>query len=548
MRRRRERWGGLCRLAGRLVGCAAAAVLATVPPPIEAAPPTAVTPATPGAAAAALPAALPAVSMAVSPAGELTIKLGDRVVASGPYALQVFAPAQLAADELPLGEVKVTVAPGGTPTHATVVHAYAAFEARYDLTLAGEDLTVLAHLKNNDAKRSLRKVNFFGPTFHFARNATGTLNSWHWTYLLHEGRKLFHPGTRNPVGCVFAADDAFAFSVHSVSEFSREDLFNASFQTDNIIPAECHVEFYTDRTIAPGGAADVDATFRISADRTIPHLLEKYKRAYAAHFPLLLYAPDARPVGQFAGADGSHVGPGNPLGYNGDWRRLDSGLGTAEYVRRVAPPFAAKDALGVIFWSPGGNDPPMYPPDFDVFPPSVQANVPALVKGFQKRHLRVGLCARCGDGIRRPPGKPPEVYRLSADNPDDMKQMLDRFRHAIDMGFDVFYLDSIGGTGLNDVRMIEQVRAAVGPDVLLYTEVSSDMTMPLAGRYCEWTAGGLLWTGPATLQCMQFLCPDSTWLCVSRTAEPIPKVVTDYGLTPLVGDMDAGVLPTPKPR
>jgi len=80
----------------------------------------------------------------------------------------------------------------------------------------------------------------------------------------------------------------------------------------------------------------------------------------------------------------------------------------------------------------------MYPPDFDVFPEAVQQNIPALVEGFKRRGLRVGLCARCENGVIREPGKDPVVYTLSAGKAADMKALIDRFHHAMDMGFDPF--------------------------------------------------------------------------------------------------------------
>lgn len=482
-----------------------------------------------------------ATTFAVGPDGGLTVKVGTAAVANGTWALQGTTAA--AADELPLGDAKVAVAPGATAARAVVTHTYPAFEATYTYTAVGDDLRIAAHLVNRDPARTLRRVAFYGPTFHFARRPDGSLHSWHYTYLAAQGLAVYHPSVQNPVGCVFEADDRFGVAMHSDSEFSRQDLFNGSWRDDDGAPPECHVEFYTTRTVPPGGAVDVDVNFRVSADRSVPHLLAAYKRTYADHFPVLLYTPDSRPLGEFAGIDKSFVTPTDPLGYDGDWRRLDTELGTARYVRSVAPPLAAGNAAGIIFWSPGGARPPLYPPDFDDFPPAVQRNLPALIRGFHDHHLRVGLCARCGDGIRRPPGKPAEVYRIAAENPAQMAEMLGRFRRAIEMGFDLFYLDSIGATDLNDVAILQQVRAAVGPDVLLYSEFGTDMTLPVAGRYNEWLGTQLRWTGPAQLASQRFLCPESTWAVLSRTNDPVPKAVLDLGLTPMVLDINAGRLP-----
>ena len=363
---------------------------------------------------------------------------------------------------------------------------------------------------------------------------------WHGTYLQAKGLTLFHPGTINPVGFWWAADDTFAFSVHSPSEFDGYKLAAASWAGhDNVIPPECELNLYTDRPVPPGGSATVTAVIRVSVDRSLPHLIAPYKAEYDRHFPLPMFTPDDRLVGQFSSVGDNLITPRNPLGYNGDWRRLDTATGTAAYVGRVVPQLKRANAVGMIFWSPGGYQPPMYPPDFDVLPPQVQRNIPALVKGFREQGLRVGFCARPGDGVDRPPGQPPSIYRLSADNPDHMKATLGRFRHAMDMGFDMFYLDSFGGYGLNDLRILKRIRATVGPDVLLYPEYCTDVSLPYAGRFCQLQKDGTIrWDGWDIYRAMRLLAPRSTWLCFSETTTPVPKPFAARGLTPIVGDYD----------
>jgi hypothetical protein len=191
----------------------------------------------------------------------------------------------------------------------------------------------------------------------------------------------------------------------------------------------------------------------------------------------------------------------------------------------------------------------MYPPDFDVFPKAVQDNIPALVSGFKKRGLRVGLCARCGDGVIREEGKDPVLYRLSAEKPSDMKTLIERFHHAMDMGFDLFYLDSFGNQNPNDQEILKQVRTAVGPDVQLYTEFCTDMSLPYAGRYCEWQGGNAVtWTSADQYQQMKFLSSDSVWLCIVKSGNPpVPPEFKKLGLTPLVMDTLCNHLPDKPP-
>jgi hypothetical protein len=423
-----------------------------------------------------------------------------------------------------------------------VVDNYSAAKATYDLSLRQEDLHISMNVENLDPKRSLIFIDFAGITFHFSRVPTGSLHSCNFPTLLQHAT-IFHPSMFTQLGASFAHDDDFGFSVWSPSGFDQVSLFNAMGTDDQAIPAECQPCFYTQYHLPAGKTQDIDVVFRLSADRSIPHLLEGYKRLYDQHFPALLYKPDNRAVAQFADVGGNLVSRSNPLGFNGGFRRLDSDAGTRAYIRAVAPPMKRAGMLGIIFWSPGGYYPPMYPPDFDQFPASVQQNIPTLVDGFKKYGLRLGLCARCGDGVTREPGKAPVTYRLSSTNAEQMQTLANRFHHAMDMGFDLFYLDSFGAQDPDDIEILKKVRAAVGPNVLLYTESGTDMTMPYAGRYCEWETNGILGIDPQTYVGLRFLSPDSTWLCIDRTQRhPLPDYIK-AGLTPLIGDQGAIHMP-----
>ena len=489
------------------------------------------------------PVAAPAstVAMSVSPAGTLVLSLDGRPVADGAWRLHPgsFLPSNRP-DVFAPGPVVSATGAQPDPAHATVHEAHASVAVDYTYALVGEDLRVAAHVVNTDRTRGLDPFCFTGLTFHFnpAVPITGNLPGWYWTYLVQSGLQLYHPSVANQLGCWWAADDRFAFSAFSESEFDAVSMGTAVWAGhDGVIPAECQFQFMTGRSLPPGGAADVTVSIRLTGDRSLPHLLGGYKAVYDRHFPLPLQTPDDRLVGQFAGVFQESVTPANPHGYNGGWRRLDSAVGTAAYVDRVAPTLQRAGAVGIIFWSPGGYDPPMYPPEFDVLPASVQANLPALVRGFRDRGLRVGLAARPGDGLHRAAGSPPTIYRLSADDPGQMRVELDRFRHAMSWGFDMFYLDSFGAEGLNDVRILRLLRQAVGPDVLLYSEYCTDMTLPLAGRYCEWTReNAIRWDAPDIYHALRLLCPRSTWLCASEGTVPIPAAYGPLGLTPIVDD------------
>ena len=481
------------------------------------------------------------VTMTVSPAGEVSLSLNGRPIANGRWGLRPDSyTAPGAGAEFNPGPIVSATATQDGPTRATLHERHAAIVADYDFDLHGEDLRIAAHVQNTDPVRSIRPLAFAGITFHLnpAGPISGCLPVWHWTYLQAGGVALFHPSVANPIGCWWAGDDRFGFCLHSDSEFDRSAMVVADWRGhDNVIPAECDPNFYTDRAVPPGAAVDVSLTVRITSDRSLPHLLGGYKATFDRRLPLPLYTPDPRPLAQFATIDAAHVSRGNPLGFHEGWVRFDSPRSTAAYVDRTVPQLRRAGCLGTIFWSPGGYAEPMYPPDFDVFPPAVQANIPALVRGFHEFGLRVGLCARCGDGVRRAPGAPPVVYRLSADDPEQMRVEMDRFRHAMRMGFDMFYLDSFGATGLNDVRILRRVRETVGPDVLLYPEYCTDMSLPYADRYCEWTAdGSIRWDGFLMYEALKVLCPHATWLCVSEARDAVPNSFAALGLTAIVSD------------
>jgi hypothetical protein len=101
---------------------------------------------------------------------------------------------------------------------------------------------------------------------------------------------------------------------------------------------------------------------------------------------------------------------------------------------------------------------------------------------------------------------------------------------------------------MNDLNILKQIRAQVGPKVLLYTELCTDQSLAYAGHYCEWDGGSLLWTSGDQYAVMRYLQPDSTWLCKSRAKEgPNPPVFEKLGLTPLVEDGAVNRLPSKRP-
>ena len=289
------------------------------------------------------PATAPAVAMAVSPAGDLALTLGGKVVAGGHWQIVHFPFQNIDPDEAPIGAMASTTVAADSPGHAVVTDIYPAAKITTDISLEGEDLRLATHIENQDKTKSLKKINFVGVDFHFAKPANGTLASWHWSYLAAKGLSIFHPSLAEPIGGVYARDDQLGFAAHSDSEFGRQTLFNAEFEKDGIIPANCRLQFFTTRVVPPGQAIDVDVSFRISADTSMAHLLGGYKKTYDRHFPALLYHPDNRPVAAFTGVgDQKTVTKANPYGIH----RRGSALGFGGGNRRVCSADCAAAAAG----------------------------------------------------------------------------------------------------------------------------------------------------------------------------------------------------------
>ena len=378
---------------------------------------------TPLSSAAQVPSTHPALSMQISPTGSISLSLGNHLIADGAWELLYVSTDPLAAGELPLGPITSRTATVDSPIHATITNNYANALARYDFSLNGEDLQIIAHVQNLDAAKSLKKINFAGLTFHFSRNPTGTLRSFSASYLLANAPGVLYPSVANPLGCNYAADDSFGFAAHTESEFGTVMAFNAEWGADGIIPSRCALQFYTSRVALPSSSVDIDIHLRISADTSMPHLRPPYKKLYDTQFPKLAFHPrQSHGAAHSPQSDASLVTPNNPLGYNGSSRRFDTRLGTIAFVNMVTPRLKRADGLGCIFWALGGFNPRgcMYRPDFDIFPPAVQANIPELVKDFQSYGLRLGLCARPGDGVKPFDATHDTTYRLSADDPQQM--------------------------------------------------------------------------------------------------------------------------------
>ena len=475
------------------------------------------------------PPSLAAVSLAVQPdTGALTLALDGRPAITGVLAQYSLKTARTAVRQ-------------ESPTRDTVNVDYTdGSRAVYTYALEGNDCTLDYTLTNASGKE--QRIDLSGLTCAFAPGARlrGTIPSWHWTY--YAITRVWHPGLLSPLGAVYATDGHTAAVFYSPSEWGRQSLLNAGWTVDYRIANPFALEFHTQRVVAPGASGSASLVLRLTDDLSQEGLHGGYKKFLDSNYPGPSYVPDPRPAVQFASVDSVHVGPGNPGGYNGDFRRLDRPEGVAAYLRAVADPAQAAHALGCIFWAPGGADPVMYPPDFDANLARIAGTWPALAAGFHARGLRVGLCARAAENVDRTQPAHPVVTPIDPDNAAQVGTLLERFRRAARMGVDAYYLDTFGGD-VASTRLLPLIRETVGPDVPIYTEYCSDATLPYADRYCEYSGGDAVrWDSPEQLAALQYLFPKSVWLCLSRTPASWPADYTRLHLTPLIQDHEVKAL------
>lgn len=469
------------------------------------------------------PALLAAVSLVVQPdTGSLSLSLDHQPVITGVLA------------QYPL-KAATTAVRQDTPTHYTVNVGYTDHSsAVYTYALNGNDCTLDYTLTNAADKPLTIDLSGWNCAFTPGAPLQGTIPHWHWTY--YANRQVWHPGLQSPLGAVYAADARTAAVFYSPSEFGRQSLITASWAMDRELSNPFGLEFHTQRVVAPGASGSASLVMRVTSDLSQEGLHGGYKAFLAEKYPTPLRVSDPRPAAAFTSVDIHHVTPDNPGGYNCDVRRIDRPDGVAKFLAWVADPLQAANAQGCIFWAPGGTEPIMYPPDFDTNLARIADTWAALAAGFHSRGLRVGVCARAAEAVdRSQPGRP-LLVSIDPGNAPQVEALLGRFRNAARMGVDAYYLDTFGHNWAS-TRLLPAIRETVGPTVPIYTEYCSDATLPYADRYCEYIGGDTItWNSPEQLAAMQFLFPQSVWLCMSRAKQPVPEAYTRLHLTPLIQD------------
>lgn len=460
---------------------------------------------------------------AVTPSGLSEVRIGERVVASGPVQAVDGGPVFFA-DAKPLftGPPQKKTMEILSPNRVRVRHEWKDVAARYDYTFSGEDVSIKVRIENN-TDQPMRAVGLEGPQFDFTAPPAGLMNAWHISYTQNQGPKIAHPSHFVRIGGSYAADETFGVGLTPLNTGLSRTLLLWDWVPDNEQRRQRRIGYYVPKSLPAGDAATIELGLRISPNRDWKHLLEPYKRHFDKTLGPVQYRPDHRPFAQFASAGKHWVKADNPFGFNGPNRRFDTAKGTQAFCDMVIPGLKAADGQGVMFWALQGDDPrgAMYRPDFDIFPQPVEANIPLLRKNFEAAGLRLGLCARPGEIAIRADRDHDMTLQTNPDDPAHMEMMTKRFKRAIEMGFSAFYLDSFG-CSLEDVKAMRHFRAQLGPDVPTYAEMTCDWILPYSGAYLEvgfdkkLPQYTIMWFGPQTWEIMRWLVPEAVSMTQNR--------------------------------
>jgi hypothetical protein len=434
----------------------------------------------------------------ISPTGLNAIWMGDKMVASGPFAFTERSSTFFAGKQDSVSLLLPIAMP----------YSPSAIELRYggsavvneNFSLVGEDLLITVIVTNTDPLRVLRAPTLSGLKFYFATPPITNSSAADLNYLAGNPSHV-HPSYAVPIGVMYGHNSNFGFSVFSPSHFARNKLFQFDVPISNAaFTATPTLSCYFPDEIQPGETKVFSVRITVGKP-DLPTLLASYK----AMLGPVQYVSDDRPAFFFASADQSWVTPTNPYGFNGDWRRFDKPEGVQDFIATTARPWSQG-----LMWILAGYNPrgAQYRPDFDIFPPEIAANLPALTQAY----TRIGLATRPGQGVDRLNWTQDQVYDLSASNASQMGRLLARYDNAIKLGFKSFYLDSFG-VSLEHVQIMQQLRARLGPAIPTYSEFTCDLMAVNSGCYAEWTGSDIMWLGKSNLAVLQMLLPGLSMLC-----------------------------------
>lgn len=443
-------------------------------------------------AAAALKVAAPGgIEFTVTADGLAGIRVGDREVAKGGWrAVNADGRFKAGTGKVRIEKIVEKSIQIDSPRQARVRHVYEDAVATFDYTFEGEDVTIRARVENHSPDAAIAVTGFTGLAFTFNGPPKGQMPGWHVSYLQHQGTKICHPSYWVRAGGSYATDDRFGVGLTPQKTGLARTLFhwdrNWGIQKGEEDPGPRTLAYLVPAEVPPGGARTFQMLLRVSTNTDWHHLLEPYKAHFLATFGPLAYKPDHRAMVYFASSADVWVKPDNPFGFNGPNRRFDLPEGAKAFCDWVVPAMKEADANGVIFWALQGHEPrgAIYRPDFEIFPPPIEANLPVLNREFTAAGLRWGVCTRPGEIAYRLNWAKDATLRINPDDPEHIEMMWARFKTMIEKGGRVFYLDTFGNS-LEDVKAMRIFRERMGPDIQAFVEHQSDAIVPYAGAYTE---------------------------------------------------------------
>ena len=451
---------------------------------------------------------------------------GEKTLSYGGYSADLFP---VVAKDLQKKSIELVDA-----THAVVRHQQADTVTTYNYAFDGEDCTISARLENNSAEE-ISMPAFGGLKFDFARPPAGVPDAWHFSYLQNIGQSGFHPSSLNKIGGSYATDGAIGVGVTPLNTGLARTLFQWDFDDWNpgkraTVPQRW-LGYLRAQPVPAGGARTFEMKLRVSHNQNWQHLLQPYKDHFRATFGKANYKKDYRAVAiAHLNRDVTAIGPDNPYGFHGGFRRIDTAQGVGEFGDLLIPALQKADGQGVILWGQGGENPrgAMYRPDFDILPPEVAANWPTLIKRFKDAGLQIGVTTRPADVAYKLDWASDGTVRLSPDEPSQMAMLWKRFDNMIQSGVTLFYLDSFGGD-FDDVRIMKFLREKMGPNIQTFAEHQCDAILPYSAIYTETdflSKGADNWegeTGYRPRSGTDFL-KIGNWLM----DEPIPAITRQY--------------------
>jgi hypothetical protein len=258
------------------------------------------------------------------------------------------------------------------------------------------------------------------------------------------------------------------------------------------------LSYLRDESIPPGGARTLTMKLRVGPNTDWRHLLQPYKEQFLDAFGEKTYRTDFRCVAvAHVNRNQEAIGPNNPYGFHGGFRRLDKADEVKNLCDLIIPGLKKANGHGLIIWGQGGQEPrgQMYRADFDILPPEVEANWPMLAGRFRDAGLNLGVCTRPRHMHIRLDWEKDGTININPDDPQHLRLLGDRFQRMIEKGCTLFYLDSFGSS-YDDVKTMRYLRERMGPEIQTFAEHACDVIAVYSAFYSEtdfWAKGSADW-------------------------------------------------------